>query len=81
MTVTIELRPDIEASLALLAEQQGLSLPQYVRKLLEVQTPAHGALSAAARAAAWRESAKNLPYSPPLTDTAISRDSIYDSRG
>lgn len=52
MTITVELRPDVEAS---------------------------EALSSAARAQAWRESVKDLPYSPPLTDdAAISRDSIYE---
>ncbi len=29
----------------------------------------------------WRASVKSLPISPPLSDAAISRDSIYDAPG
>ena len=82
MTVTIDLRPEIEAGLAILASEQGMSLAQYVSHLLEEQVPGRGqALSSAERAAAWRESVKGLPRTPPLSDEAISRESIYDARG
>ncbi len=83
MTVTIDLRPEIEAGLAVLAAEQGVSLAQYVRRLLEEQVPGHGqaALSPAQRASAWRESVKGLPRTPPLSDEAISRERIYDARG
>jgi hypothetical protein len=83
MTVTIDLRPEIEAGLAVLAAEQGISLTQYVSRLLEEQVPGRGqaALSPAERATAWRESVKGLPRTPPLSDEAISRESIYDARG
>lgn len=81
MTVTIELRPEIEAGLAALAAEQGVSLTQYVRRLLEAQIPGRTALSPAERAILWRESAKGLPRTQPLSDEAISRASIYDARG
>jgi hypothetical protein len=83
MTVTIDLRPEIEARLALLAAEQGVSLTQYVRRLLEEQVPGRGEpmLSPGQRAALWRDSAKGLPHTAPLSDEAISRDSIYDARG
>jgi len=81
MTVTIELRPEVEASLASLAAEQGISLTQYVRRLLEEQIPGQVMLSPAERANLWRESVKGLPRTPPLSDDAISRDSIYDARG
>jgi hypothetical protein len=81
MTVTIELRPEVEASLASLAAEQGISLTQYVRRLLEEQIPGQVTLSPAERANLWRESVKGLPRTPPLSDDAISRDSIYDARG
>jgi hypothetical protein len=82
MTVTIDLRPEIEAGLAVLAAEQGVSLAQYVRRLLEEQVPGHdqAALSPAERASIWRESVKGLPRTPPLSDEAISRESIYDAR-
>ena len=29
----------------------------------------------------WRESAKGVPHTPPLSDAAVSRESFYDARG
>ncbi len=83
MTVTIELHPGIEAGLSTLAAEQGLSLTEYVRRLLEEQVPGHdqAILTPAGRATAWRESVRGLPRTPPLSDQAISRESMYDARG
>ena len=83
MTVTIELPPELEASLVAQAQAQGLPLSQYLQHLLREQIPAHGCVagSPAERAAAWRESVKGLPPTPPLSDQAISRESIYGDRG
>ena len=83
MTVTIELPPEIEAGLVAQAEAQGLPLPQYVEHLLKEQFASYADpdLSPAERAAAWRESVKGLPHTPPLSDEAISRESIYGDRG
>lgn len=82
MTVTIELSAEVEASLAALAKAHGLPLPEYVQHLLEEQVAAHAAqLSAVERAAEWRASVEGLPLVPPLSDDAISRESIYGPRG
>jgi len=83
MSVVIELPPEIEAGLAAQAEARGVPLPEYLRHLLEEQAlvGAGAILSPAQRAAAWRESVRGLPYTPPLSDAAISRESIYDARG
>jgi predicted transcriptional regulator len=82
MTVTIELSPDIEAALVALAKAQGLAVPQYVQRVLEERVSVRALeLSPAERAAAWRSSADDLPLSPPLSEAAISRDSIYGARG
>jgi hypothetical protein len=81
MTVTVDLRPETEASLAALAAEQGVSLAQYISRLLEGQVPGQPPLSPAERAAVWREAAKGLPHTPPLSDEAISRESSYDARG
>jgi hypothetical protein len=82
VTVTIELRPEIEASLAALAAARELALTQYVQQVLESQvTPGVSALSPSERAAAWRISTSGLPIRPPLADEAIGRASIYDGRG
>jgi hypothetical protein len=81
MTVTIDLRPEIEASLAAIAARNGVTLPEYISRLVEQQVPTPSQLSPAERAAAWRNSVKDIPYSPPLSDEAISRESIYAGRG
>ena len=82
MSVIIELPPDIEASLADQAAREGISLPQYLRHLLEQQVPARAnPATPAERAAFWRRSVQGLPHTPPLSDQAVSRDAIYDTRG
>lgn len=83
MTLAIELRPEIEAGLAVLAAERGLSLTQYVHRLLDEQVPGQEkpALSPAERARIWRESVKGVPHTAPLSDDAVSRESIYAGRG
>ena len=83
MSVKVELPPEVEAHLAAQAAAEGISLPEYLRHLLEEQASADtgGTLSPAERAASWRKSVKGLPVTPPLSDEAISRESIYNARG
>jgi hypothetical protein len=83
MTVTIHLPSDIEADLVAQARDHGLELPQYLEALLrgQVSPRADSVLSPAERAAAWRESTRDLPHTPPLSDDAISRESIYGDDG
>ena len=87
MTVTIELPPELEAGLLAQAKAEGLPLPIYVQRLLQIQFPqtqfpagATALMTPAERAAAWRESVVGLPHTPPLSDQAISRESIYGDR-
>jgi hypothetical protein len=79
----IDLPPDIEADLAAQADAHGVPLPEYLRHLLEEHASAgtHRVLTPDQRAAAWRAFAENLPRTPPLSDDAISRASIYHDRG
>lgn len=83
MMITIELPPEVEASFAALAAKQGVALPNFLLHLLEEQMPPRigASLSPAERARLWRESAKGMPYTPPLSDAAVSRESFYDARG
>jgi hypothetical protein len=83
MTLTIDLPADLEADLVAQARTHGLEPPQYVEHLLREQVPARAgsALSPAERAAGWRESTRGLPHTQPLSDDAISRESIYGDRG
>ena len=81
MTVTIDLKPEMEASLSALAAAQGVDLAKLVEQLLENQLPSTAMpMSLAERIAAWR-TLPNLPTRPPLSDEAISRENIYGSRG
>jgi hypothetical protein len=79
MTVTIQLPPDIEADLVAQAQAQGLDLALYVEHVLRERSGA--TFSPAERAEAWRQSTRGLPHTPPLSDDAISRESIYGDRG
>lgn len=73
MTVTIELKPEMEASLSALAAAQGIDLARVVERLLESHLPTVvKSMSAAERAAAWR-ALPDLPIRPPLSDEAVSR--------
>ena len=82
MRVTIELPPEIEAGLLAQASAEGLPLPILVQRLIREQFPVTLKTFAlpADRAAAWRESVVGLPHTPPLSDQAISRESIYSDR-
>jgi hypothetical protein len=82
MTVTIELPPEIEAGLAAQAAAQGISLQEYLRHVLEGQVPSwRKPMTPRERAALWRQGTATLPRTPPLPDKALSRESIYDTRG
>lgn len=82
MTITLELSSELEAGLSAMAVARGLTLPEYLRRVLEEQLPPQATdLSPEARAAAWREAARGLPHTSPLSDEAISRESIYGDRG
>jgi hypothetical protein len=76
MTVTIQLPSDIEGALVAQARAQGLDITQYVEHVLREQVPqrAGAVLSPAERAQAWRDAARGLPHTAPLSDEAISRE-------
>jgi hypothetical protein len=74
--VTIDLPPDIEASLA----AQGVPLAEHLCRLLVAQASGSGAREAPAeRVKLWRD-VSGLPDTKPLSDEAISRESIYSER-
>lgn len=83
MSVTIELPPEIEASLAAQAAAHGVALPEYLQHLLKEQAAARTRArpSPDERATLWRDGVKGLPKTKPLSDEAISRESIYLARG
>jgi hypothetical protein len=81
MTLTVDIKPETEAGLLVMAEARGMSLEQYVGEVIESSVRPQSHMSPEERAAAWIESAKRFPATPLLSDEAISRESIYADRG
>ena len=83
MSVTIDLPPEIEANLAAQAAARGVPLVEHLCHLLAEQAGAPKARQKTPeeRAKHWRESVAGLPDTKPLSDEAISRESIYAERG
>ena len=84
MSVTIDLPPDLEANLAAQAAARGVPLAEHLRHLLAEQAGAATAKGTRKtpeeRAKLWRD-VSGLPETKPLSDEAISRESIYAERG
>lgn len=86
MTVTLELKPDVEDRVKAEANARGLSVEDYILNVLERETP--NGEENFARTASPEEWAKAFhewihtprPAHPPLSDEAISRESIYRER-
>lgn len=83
--MSLNLNPDIEARLIGLAQASGISVEDFLQhmveeKVAEANASAPDALSPAERARAWREGVRGLPDTAPLSDKAISRESIYSHR-
>jgi len=77
MTLTIDLKPETQAGLLALADASGLSLEQYIQAMVENRVRPRSLMSPKERADAWVESAGRFPDTPPLSDDAISRESMY----
>ena len=81
MTVTLELKPEIEEELVARARAVGLSTAEFVNRELErlvASTPPTSKLTPAERARLLTEFLASHPVGgPPLSDYAVSRESIY----
>ena len=77
MTLTIHLKPEVEAGLAAQARAKGVSVAEYVGSLLEQFAPAGQQMTPEQRATALYEWAKTFPQVTPLSDEAVSRESLY----
>ena len=82
MSVTIDLPPEVEATLAAQAAERGVPLPEYLRRLLAGQAaaPTASLKTPEERVRLWRD-VSGLPDRKPLSEKAISRESIYSERG
>ena len=78
--MTITLRPDLEEELAARASSEGLSTEEYVNRELQRLLDSHpiSRLTPEERLRRWREFVEqNSVGGPPLSDFAVSRESIY----
>ncbi len=83
MTVTLNLNPEVEKGLIALAEARGLSLSEYLQEIVvreAARFPSLAAASGEEKARAFLEWAESFPDTPPLSDDAISRASMYPDR-
>jgi len=83
--MTITLRPDLQEELTSLAQAAGLSVEEFVNRelgRLVPSTPVSSKLTPEERVRLWNEFLASHDYikAPPLSDEAISRDSIYSER-
>jgi hypothetical protein len=82
MTVTLKLKPEVEAGLLAQAQASGMSVEEYLLSVVEgtVLPAPKNRLSPEERAAAFETwSARHRP-TPPLSDYAVSREAMYEGR-
>ena len=85
MTVTLELKPEVEEQLEAQARISGLSVKDYLEKRVEEMISAselQPAKTPQERLRLWDQWLSSHDYinAPPLSDEAMSRESIYRER-
>jgi hypothetical protein len=82
MTVTLNLKPELEAGLLAQARASGMTVEEYLLSVVEsaVLPAMQKALSAEERAAAFEAWSASHRPTPLLSDHAVSRDGIYEGR-
>jgi hypothetical protein len=79
--MTVTLKPDLEEELSARARAEGLSIEEFVNRELErlvASTPPSSKLTPEERVRLWNEFlASHSVEGPPLSDYAVSRESIY----
>jgi hypothetical protein len=82
MTVTLHLKPELEAGLVAQARAAGKTLEEYVLSMVEVAVmPTDGSpMSPEQRASAFKAWSVGHRPTPLLSDYAVSREGIYEGR-
>ena len=82
MTVTLKLKPEVEAGLVAQAQVTGVSVEEYVLSVLEraVLPSVKNALTPEERAAAYEAWSAQHRSTPPLSDHTVSREALYEGR-
>ena len=82
MTVTLNLKPELEAGIFAQAQASGMTVEAYLLSVVEgaVLPAIQKQLSAEERAAAFEAWSLGHLTTPPLSDYAVSREAIYEGR-
>jgi hypothetical protein len=81
MTIQIELPEDQAAALTARAAEEGLSLEEWFKRIATIESgPPQEFANGKERARAFLEWVDSFPDTPPLSDEAISRESMYPDR-
>jgi hypothetical protein len=82
MTVTLNLRPELEAGVFAQAQASGMTVEAYLLSVVEgaVLSTIQQKSSAEERAAAFERWSAGHRTTPPLSDHAVGRDAIYEGR-
>ena len=80
MTVTLNLKPEVEAGLLAQAQASGMTVEEYLLSVVEgaVLPLPQKMLAAEERAAAFEAWSASHRPTPPLSDFAVSREGIYE---
>jgi hypothetical protein len=82
MTITLKLKPEVEAGLLAQAQASGMTLEDYLLSMVEgaVLPKAQESSSAEERAAAFEAWSAGHRSTPLLSDYAVSREAMYEGR-
>ena len=86
MKVTVDIPEEQLAKVTARAEHRGVSVEEYAQSVMNVALATRDLAdpdtrTVEERLASWREFVNTpRPYSPPLSDEAISRESMYPDR-
>jgi hypothetical protein len=79
MTVTLNLRPELEAGLLAQAQASGMTVEQYLVSMVEgAVLSTTSCMSAEERARAFEAWSDGHRSTTPLSDHAVSRDGMYE---
>jgi hypothetical protein len=82
MTVTLTFKPEVEAGLLAQAQINGVTVEEYLLSMVEgvVGLKSPQTASVEHRAAAFEAWSANHPTTAPLSDYAVGREAMYESR-
>jgi hypothetical protein len=82
MTVTLNLKPELEAGLLAQAQADGKTVEEYLSSMVEgaVMSATGNMLTPEQRAAAFEAWSRGHRPTPPLSNYAVSREAIYEGR-